>query len=262
MTTTPATLSYLSVDHLGTPIWETNASGTSVWLGGFEPFGKDWSGAQTAGQFLRFPGQWDDAAWAGSGMNYNVNRWLDRDTGRYSMPDPLGLRGGSHLYSYVASNPLAAIDPLGLEVEHWCVPVGMGGEGPKRVAGQSGYKHCFVRVKCDCTKEGGPYDHRLEVTGRNEDTGMATIPVGPPTYYPDPNATLVTFEPPDWNSQDCSTENYILKKYLELQQRGYKYPGYGFAFGPNSNTFASDLLSGCGITTIHWPNKVTPFNKF
>jgi hypothetical protein len=31
MTTAPAMLSYLSVDHLGTPILETNASGTSLW---------------------------------------------------------------------------------------------------------------------------------------------------------------------------------------------------------------------------------------
>jgi hypothetical protein len=49
-------LSYLSVDHLGTPILETTSGGVSLWGGGFEPFGKDWNGAQTAGEFLRFRG--------------------------------------------------------------------------------------------------------------------------------------------------------------------------------------------------------------
>jgi hypothetical protein len=60
-----------------TPILETSSAGVSLWGGGFEPFGKDWNRAQTAGELLRFPGQWEDAAWTGvgSGMFYNVNRW-------------------------------------------------------------------------------------------------------------------------------------------------------------------------------------------
>jgi RHS repeat-associated protein len=114
MTTVPAMLSYLSVDHLGTPILETNSAGVSLWSGGFEPFGRDWNGAQAAGQFLRFPGQWEDSAWAGPGASYNVYRWYQPGAGRYINPDPIGLAGGINTYSSVWSNPLSWIDPLGL----------------------------------------------------------------------------------------------------------------------------------------------------
>ena len=130
-TAAPATFTYLSVDHLGTPILETNASGTSLWSGGFEPFGRDWNGAQTAGEFLRFPGQWDDAAWeggAGSGLYYNVHRWYSPALGRYTQPDPLQIAETSRvffyprplsnqrfsLFSYVDAAPLSFADPLGL----------------------------------------------------------------------------------------------------------------------------------------------------
>jgi RHS repeat-associated protein len=128
-TTTPATATYLSVDHLGTPILETTAAGASLWTGGFEPFGKDWNGAQAAGEFLRFPGQWEDASWtaaSGAGFEYNVNRWYDTQASRYTSPDPLQVAESNRpfmdvslnerwsLYSYVDANPSRFTDPLGL----------------------------------------------------------------------------------------------------------------------------------------------------
>jgi RHS repeat-associated protein len=143
MTTTPAMLSYLSVDHLGTPILQTNASGSSLWSGGFEPFGKDWSGAQAAGEFLRFPGQWEDAAWAGPGVYYNLYRWYQWGEGRYSSSDPIGLQGGLNLYGYARANPLQWIDPAGLRVRQCCRPsnsldpIGLSVLGNK-------FDHCWV----------------------------------------------------------------------------------------------------------------------
>lgn len=67
-----------------------------VWQGGFEPFGGDYSRAQNAGVLLRFPGQWNDSSWDAvfgteSGMHYNVHRWYEYETGRYTRVDPLGL---------------------------------------------------------------------------------------------------------------------------------------------------------------------------
>jgi RHS repeat-associated protein len=122
-TTAPATLSYLSVDHLGTPILATNGSGTSLWSGGFEPFGKDWNGAQAAGEFLRFPGQWEDGAWAGSGFDYNVRRWYRVSEGRYGQVDPLQRISALEVdqYLYGLANPIRLVDPLGLfEVDSGC----------------------------------------------------------------------------------------------------------------------------------------------
>ena len=100
----PATLTYLTTDHLGAPVFASDTSGppgVEVWSGGFEPFGGDWQiGASSAlenGVFLRFPGQWEDTTWGpatlGAGQHYNVHRWFEQGTGRYGRGDPI-LQGG------------------------------------------------------------------------------------------------------------------------------------------------------------------------
>ena len=119
-TSSSSTLTYLTTDPLGTPVLATDASGASTWSGGFEPFGDDWqaqagTGASEAGVFLRFPGQWDDAAWEASDFYYNVHRWYEPGTGRYGRVDPLGLRGEMFLYDYSRANPSRWVDRHGLE---------------------------------------------------------------------------------------------------------------------------------------------------
>lgn len=107
----------LTTDHLGTPILATNTSGTALWSGGFEPFGRDWNGAQPAGVYLRFPGQWDDpTASPASSAFYNTHRWYSAPTGRYSSPDPLYMHRleENSTYSYVDSRSTYQTDPLGL----------------------------------------------------------------------------------------------------------------------------------------------------
>ena len=44
---------------------------------------------------------------------HNTFRYYDLDTGRFTMPDPIGLAGGLNLYRY-APNLLMWIDPWGL----------------------------------------------------------------------------------------------------------------------------------------------------
>jgi RHS repeat-associated protein len=116
-------LTYLTVDHLGTPILASTPAAVATWSGGFEPFGRDFTtpSAQSSKVFLRLPGQWDDPAWdnsrLGSGLYYNLNRWYEPGTARYSQADPLAL-ASEVPYVYARSNPLLYIDPLGLR---YCV---------------------------------------------------------------------------------------------------------------------------------------------
>jgi RHS repeat-associated protein len=111
-------LRYVTVDHLGTPVLLTSAASAVVWDGGFEPFGRDYAGASSAGVFLRFPGQWEDAAWSAyvpDGAVYNVHRWYEPGPGRYTRRDPFGIEGDLNPYAYSASRPTFATDPMGLK---------------------------------------------------------------------------------------------------------------------------------------------------
>ncbi|HEY6321379.1 MAG TPA: RHS repeat-associated core domain-containing protein, partial [Thermoanaerobaculia bacterium] len=158
-------LTFLTVDHLGTPILASTGAATATWSGGFEPFGRDFTtpSAQRAGIFLRLPGQWDDIVWddnthLSSGLYYNLNRWYDAGTAQYVRPDPLGLRGGSmNVYSYATENPLAFVDPLGLTVYRCCRDVEVN-QFVDTISRTFGLKHCFL--KTDTVEAGmGPADN-------------------------------------------------------------------------------------------------------
>jgi RHS repeat-associated protein len=125
------TLTFLSTDHLGTPFVATDENGMGIWSGGFEPFGRDWRDGSPGGAgendvFLRFLGQWFDETWldstSGAELFYNVHRWYEAGTGRYTRPDPLiSLSGWDRSYAYVRDNPLRFLDSFGLQTQ------GMGG---------------------------------------------------------------------------------------------------------------------------------------
>ncbi|MGE0641742.1 MAG: RHS repeat domain-containing protein [Thermoanaerobaculia bacterium] len=109
----------LTTDHLGTPIHQMTLGGTTDWLGGFEPYGGDFAGAANAGLFLRLPGHWNDGTWTdaalGTEISYNVHRWYESGTGRYTRPDPLGPKGDRNRFSYAEARPTIFLDRTGLK---------------------------------------------------------------------------------------------------------------------------------------------------
>ncbi len=109
---------YLHFDHLNTPRLATDDAQTVVWRWDSDAFGTTLADEDPDGDLsattvnLRFPGQYFDAE---TGFHYNYFRTYDPSTGRYVESDPIGWRGGLNSFNYTDQNPIARIDPLGLQ---------------------------------------------------------------------------------------------------------------------------------------------------
>ncbi|EAA7842855.1 RHS repeat-associated core domain-containing protein, partial [Salmonella enterica] len=55
-----------------------------------------------------------------TGLHYNLFRYYDPECGRFTQPDPIGLKGGLNAYTYPL-NPVMNIDPKGLCFEDACI---------------------------------------------------------------------------------------------------------------------------------------------
>lgn len=119
---------YLSIDfrpfaqwkdgHRYTPILDCRGAVQQVyderqqrWKCLLDSYGNVLSAAGDGPSPFRLRGQYYDAE---SGFHYNFHRYYDPQLGDFTAPDPLGMRGGLHLYAY-PRNPLRWNDPLGLD---------------------------------------------------------------------------------------------------------------------------------------------------
>jgi len=102
---------YYHNDHLGTPQKLTDQSGNIVWSADYLPFGKADVTIETVTNNLRFPGQYYDQE---TGLHYNYHRYYDPSLGRYLRADPIGVKGGINLFSYVNNNSINRTDLFGL----------------------------------------------------------------------------------------------------------------------------------------------------
>ncbi|MFA9231189.1 MAG: RHS repeat-associated core domain-containing protein [Microgenomates group bacterium] len=122
---------YIRTDHIGRPVFATNAAGVKVWTASYLPFG----GVRTSTGTpitLRFPGQWFQSE---SGLHQNWMRDYEPTTGRYLQADPLGLVDGASVYGYVGGNPGRYVDPTG----QYCVSI----NGTTTCRGNGQYKTQF-----------------------------------------------------------------------------------------------------------------------
>ncbi|MEU6844893.1 DUF6531 domain-containing protein [Streptomyces sp. NPDC046716] len=99
-------------DLVGTPTELVDpATDTIAWRAVSTLWGSTtWSADSTTYTPLRFPGQYFDPE---TRLHYNLNRYYDPETARYTTPDPLGLGPAPNPDAYV-HNPHTWCDPLGL----------------------------------------------------------------------------------------------------------------------------------------------------
>lgn len=166
---------FLHNDHLGRPFAMSGPGPAGMeikWKREFEPFGKS-LGARVSLAFepgFRFPGQWeysDSGDLTGNttvfdkinALEDNWNRTYAQRWGRYTQPDPIGLRGGINLFSYAEQNPLNRVDPRGLSCSKDCPECPGGfwlcGGVTANAFGAFGVLGAGVQVlKCRCQSNG------------------------------------------------------------------------------------------------------------
>jgi RHS repeat-associated protein len=117
--TFPSTLTYVHTDQLGSPVAESDVSGTITVRFRYEPYGQ--SLESTPAQGPSYTGHVYDAA---SGLIYMQQRYYDPVIGRFlsTDPDPVnGLGTNFNRYNYAGNNPYKYVDPDGRCVEDLCV---------------------------------------------------------------------------------------------------------------------------------------------
>jgi RHS repeat-associated protein len=169
-------------DHLNTPRRLIQSDGQVAWQWAYSAFGDEkpttaktrFANADLNQSFgttavpavtfnLRYPGQYYDQE---SNLHYNYHRSYSATVGRYTQADPIGLRGGTNLFSYVENNSLSKIDPFGLAscIYHvrsglmWCISNGKTEVvmSEKFAAGNNSEAGCKDNPDCESKSNIGP----------------------------------------------------------------------------------------------------------
>ena len=108
-----STVSHVVADHTGNPRVVSDARGDVIWQNPYK--GNAWGGQSVLSNGyalnLRSFGSYFDSD---TGLIYNMNRYFDSSSGRFTQADQMGLAGGINPYVAVSNNPLNRIDPDGL----------------------------------------------------------------------------------------------------------------------------------------------------
>jgi len=122
-------------DGLGSTMAVVNASGTVQDSYTYDVYGTPTKNGSLANEF-DFAGQQTDR----TGLQYLRARYYDPATGAFLSRDPLASQGRwfEHNSSYVGGNPVALIDPTGLDKCSWKDPWECAKDGGAKVSGAAG----------------------------------------------------------------------------------------------------------------------------
>ena len=119
---------YYDFNALGSTVGLTNAAGGILNTYSYLPFGGTLSSTGTAANPFTFVGQMG-VSQDGSGLINMRARSYDAVLGRFGSQDPIGVAGGTDLYTYALNDPIQVIDPAGLDPvssqqgSSWCAGV-------------------------------------------------------------------------------------------------------------------------------------------
>jgi RHS repeat-associated protein len=102
-------------DHLGTIIAEADGSGSVQTSYTYEPYGRTQQAGVASGNTQLYTAREQDT----QDLYYYRARYYAPALGRFISEDPIGITGGTNLYTYAHANPLSNGDPLGL----FCIPL-------------------------------------------------------------------------------------------------------------------------------------------
>ncbi|PSB67532.1 hypothetical protein C7B61_05680, partial [filamentous cyanobacterium CCP1] len=104
---------YYDSDAIGSTVGLTGAAGNYINRYQYLPFGEQLSETETITNPFEFVGQ-SGVMEDPNGLHFMRARYYDSSLGRFTNPDPIGLRGGdANLYRYVQNNPVGLTDPEG-----------------------------------------------------------------------------------------------------------------------------------------------------
>lgn len=198
---------------------------------GYDSFGNVIASSGTFSNRYLFTGREFDSE---TGNYYYRSRYYDQVAGRFISEDPVHFAAGVNFYSYVQNRPTIAKDPLGLRTQLCCRP---GINKFKRFPGEH---HCFVvvsnpdvhgHVSTSYSYLNGPLS---SVDGPNGDIGS----------YNDGSASCTDVSCP------CGAEQRIANTY---NNSDLVSATMGNFFGPNSNSWARNLLQSAGCSAPSTP---------
>ena len=242
---------YYHTDHVGTPMSMTDSSGTTVWEADYLPFGEESEITVSTENKQRFVGKEKDEE---TDLYYFGARYLDARTGRFTKPDPVGIRESDLInpqkfnrYNYSLNNPFKYIDSDGREVFLTSHHVAFGA------------RHTALYLVPD------NQSHNLGLMGfkkNQQGQWYITLSAGPdsilnpklksdvnrPTDAPDKNTIDHTIENPFGNSVADDTkfiENLISRDSSYSDKSDYDIIPE-IQDGYNSNSYTSGLLNSVG----------------